>query len=243
MTSNDFVKRIAGVPADFYQREAEGLAWLAASGAVRTPRVIDVSSSGLILERINPGPRVRDFDERFGRQLAALHKSGAEAFGFPTHNYVGTLLQSNTPHATWAELYQRERLAPLIERAAHHFDSKARSLLDAVVDKVPCLVGPEEPPARLHGDLWNGNLLVTAEGEPCLIDPAVYGGHREIDLAMMRLFGGFGRRVFEAYDEAYPLAADYASRVPLYQLYPLLVHVNLFGSGYVAQTLDCASRL
>ncbi len=108
---------------------------------------------------------------------------------------------------------------------------------------MPALVGPPEPPARLHGDLWSGNLLVTAEGEPCLIDPAAYGGHREMDLAMMRLFGGFSRRVFAAYDEAYPLSPGHIERVALYQLYPLLVHVNLFGGGYVAQTIDCASRL
>jgi fructosamine-3-kinase len=94
-------------------------------------------------------------------------------------------------------------------------------------------VGPDEPPARLHGDLWGGNLHVDEEGRPCLIDPAVYGGHREMDLAMMRLFGGFSPRVFAAYHEAYPLAPGWEDRVPLYQLYPLMVHVNLFGRGYV----------
>ena len=105
------------------------------------------------------------------------------------------------------------------------------------------LVGPEEPPARLHGDLWGGNLLCDDAGAPCLIDPAVYGGHREIDLAMMRLFGGFGGRVFDAYDEAFPLPDGHEERVPLYQLYPLMVHVNLFGGGYGASVEAALQRL
>jgi fructosamine-3-kinase len=108
---------------------------------------------------------------------------------------------------------------------------------------LPDLAGPDEPPARLHGDLWGGNLLVDDAGAPCLIDPAVYGGHREIDLAMMRLFGGFGPRVFAAYDEAWPLAPGHEERVGLYQLYPLMVHVNLFGGGYVGSVESSLDRL
>ncbi|MEM6732441.1 MAG: fructosamine kinase family protein, partial [Myxococcota bacterium] len=102
---------------------------------------------------------------------------------------------------------------------------------------------PDEPPARLHGDLWGGNLHVTGSGEPALIDPAVYGGHREIDLAMMRLFGGFSPRVFASYEAAYPLAAGADDRVPLYQLYPLLVHLNLFGTGYLSGVKQALSRV
>ena len=108
-----------------------------------------------------------------------------------------------------------------------------RSRFDVLRSALPELVGPDEPPARLHGDLWGGNLHVDESGAPCLIDPAVYGGHREIDLAMMRLFGGFGHRVFAAYDEVFPLAPEASERIDLYQLYPLLVHVNLFGGSYV----------
>ncbi|HEY6729066.1 MAG TPA: fructosamine kinase family protein, partial [Polyangiaceae bacterium] len=111
-------------------------------------------------------------------------------------------------------------------------DSGLAQKFDKLYAKLPDLCGPPEPPARLHGDLWGGNLHVDEDGAPVLIDPAVYGGHREVDLAMMRLFGGFGADVFSAYREAYPLASGHADRVPLYQLYPLMVHVNLFGPGY-----------
>jgi fructosamine-3-kinase len=117
-----------------------------------------------------------------------------------------------------------------------------RSGFEQLFARVPALVGPPEPPARLHGDLWGGNLMHDAGGAPCLVDPAVYAGHREIDLAMMRLFGGFGARVFAAYEEAYPLAPGSLDRVPLYQLYPLMVHVNLFGGGYAGQVERILAR-
>ena len=125
-------------------------------------------------------------------------------------------------------------------------DGESRRLFDALQRALPDLVGPAEPPSRLHGDLWSGNLHVDERGTPCLIDPAVYGGHREIDLAMMRLFGGFGDRVFAAYAEVYPLESAAKARVPLYQLYPLLVHVNLFGGSYLGALrgalASCARR-
>jgi fructosamine-3-kinase len=145
------------------------------------------------------------------------------------------LPQSNAPAPTWAEFYRARRIEPQLRRAADDGVASARMLRDgerllAVMEE---RVGPPEPPSRLHGDLWGGNLLVDERGDPCLIDPAVHGGHRELDLAMMHLFGGFGARVFEAYDEAFPLAPGHEQRIPLYQLYFLLVHVNLFGGSYV----------
>ncbi|HYP91419.1 MAG TPA: fructosamine kinase family protein, partial [Polyangiaceae bacterium] len=133
---------------------------------------------------------------------------------------------------------------PQLERAvaAGRATPRLRTGAERLAARLAGLVGPGEPPARLHGDLWSGNLHVDAAGAPCLIDPAVYGGHREVDLAMMRLFGGFGERVFAAYHEAFPLAPGYAERVTLYQLYPLLVHVNLFGGGYVRSVESSLAR-
>lgn len=246
-----FAKSNARAPARMFQLEAEGLAWLAAARALRVPEVFEVvppSEAGpgaLVLELIEPGPRARDFDEQLGRGLASLHRSGGGQFGLARDNFIGSLPQHNAPAPTWAEFYAERRLRPLFERA------RARGLFDAVLSRaaerllagLEQRVGPPEPPARLHGDLWAGNVCVSAAGAPVLIDPAVYGGQREMDLAMMRLFGGFGPRTFAAYEEAFPLAPGHRERVPLYQLYPLLVHLELFGSGYLGQVRSCLSSL
>src|SRR6185436_7332699 len=172
-----------------------------------------------------------------GRGLAALHKFGAPYFGLDHDNFIGSLDQANDRRAAWADFYRDLRLEPLVARAAERglVGVQLRRDFERLFERLDSLVGPAEAPARLHGDLWGGNLHVDERGQPCLIDPAVYGGHREIDLAMMRLFGGYGPRVFDAYEEAWPLSEGHERRTPLYQLYPLLVHVNLFGSGYVGQ--------
>jgi fructosamine-3-kinase len=233
-----FVKTNANAPAGMFQAEARGLAWLAQAGALRLPRVLAVSPdaepSFLVLELVRSAARRRDFDEELGRSLAALHRATPGAFGLDHDNFIGRLPQSNAEHARWADFYRAERLEPQLERASRQgrASSALRRDFERLFARLDSLVGPEEPPARLHGDLWGGNLHVDPTGMPCLIDPAAYGGHREIDLAMMRLFGGFGERVFAVYDEAFPLAPGHAERVPLYQLYPLMVHVNLFGGGY-----------
>jgi len=166
--------------------------------------------------------------------LAELHRFGAPCFGWERDNFIGTLPQRNRAEDSWADFFWSQRLEPQLARAiaAGLASSRLRSGLERLGSKLTELVGPSEPPARLHGDLWGGNLHVDAEGAPCLIDPAAYGGHREIDLSMMRLFGGFGERVFRAYDEVFPFAPGYAERIALYQLYPLLVHLNLFGGSY-----------
>jgi fructosamine-3-kinase len=246
-----FAKTNAKAPAGFFEAEARGLGWLEAAGALRIPKVLGLGAASaghgpfLLLELLEPGVRMRGFDEILGRGLALLHRSGAPGFGLDHDNFVGALPQSNQPAATWAEFYRERRLRPLLERARRHGLASAalgrnmERLFAALEERV----GPSEPPARLHGDLWAGNLHADPEGQPVLIDPAVYGGHREMDLAMMRLFGGFGERVFAAYDAAYPLAAGHRERVALYQLYPLLVHVALFGAGYVGQLEACLARL
>jgi fructosamine-3-kinase len=239
-----FVKSSPGAPRGMFTEEARGLDWLRAASALRLPEVLAVADDEqgprfLALEHLEPGRRRPDFEEKLGRGLAALHRAGAPSFGFERDNYVGSLPQSNRSHPTWVAFYREERLLPLVRRAIdrRHFTASDGKKFDGLWARLASLTGPEEPPSRLHGDLWGGNLHVDPEGQPCLIDPAVYGGHREIDLAMMRLFGGFGPRVFAAYEEAWPLAAGYEARVPLYQLYPLLVHVNLFGGGYASSAL------
>jgi fructosamine-3-kinase len=240
-----FVKTNRRPPAGMFPAEARGLAWLAAAGALRVPTVAAVEEGFLALELLRPGPRAPTFDEELGLGLAALHRAGAPGFGLDHDNFIGRLPQSNRPAATWSELYRRERLEPQLRRATAAglvAPSLARAF-ERLHARLPELVGPAEPPARLHGDLWGGNLMADEHGAPCLIDPAVYGGHREIDLAMMRLFGGFGPRVFAAYAEAHPLASGHEERVPLYQLYPLLVHVNLFGGSYVSAVESALSAL
>ncbi len=234
-----FVKTHPNPPPGMFEAEARGLRWLWEANSIRTPRVIAVSDARpayLALELMTPAKRQRAFDETLGRSLAALHAYGAPSFGLDHHNFIGSLAQSNTVTDDWASFYWSSRLEPQLKLANDRglIDSAMRSAFDALQRVLPERVGAAEPPSRLHGDLWGGNLHVDDEGQPALIDPAVYGGHREIDLAMMRLFGGFGERVFASYAEARPLAPGAAERVALYQLYPLLVHVNLFGGTYVA---------
>lgn len=234
-----FVKTHPRPPAGMFETEARGLAWLAEADAIRVPRVLAVCESDtafLALELLRPAKRRSAFDEELGRSLAALHAYGAPSFGLDYDNFIGRLAQSNTPADGWASFYWSERLEPQLRLAVDRglISNRTRTRFDGLLRALPELLGPEEPPARLHGDLWGGNLHSDELGAPCLIDPAVYGGHREMDLAMMRLFGGFGPRVFSAYGDALPLEPGAAERVELYQLYPLLVHVNLFGGSYVA---------
>jgi fructosamine-3-kinase len=231
-----FAKTNPDADPAMFPAEARGLAWLAEAGTLRTPRVLAVSPDFLVLEHLRAARRCPDFDERLGRGLAALHRFGAPGFGLDHDNFIGRLPQSNRPAPTWAAFYRSARLEPQLRLAVEAGVASPRLRRDGerLLELLDDRVGPPEPPARLHGDLWGGNLIVDDRGQPCLVDPAVSGGHRELDLAMMRLFGGFGARVFDAYAEAWPLAPGHEARVPLYQLYFLLVHVNLFGGSYVA---------
>ena len=237
-----FVKTHAHPVPGMYVAEAAGLAWLAEAKALAVPAVLATSEDFLVLEYLDSGARIAEFDAVLGRGLAALHRFGAPSFGFVESNFIGNLPQHNASTQRWSEFYAQHRLLAQAEAAAARgiVDSRFLQTIESVCNALPALVDDGEAPARLHGDLWGGNLHVTSSGHPCLIDPAVYGGHREVDLAMMRLFGGFSERVFAAYDEAFPLASGWRHRVPLYQLYPLLVHVNLFGAGYVGQARAAA---
>ena len=230
---------------EMVEAEAHGLRWLRAANAIRVPEVLavgDAEAPFLALEWLEPAARTDDFDERLGRELAALHTAGAPGFGLERDNFIGSLEQHNRAHADWPSFFATERLEPMLERAAPLLGAQLLREFERLRTRLPELCGPSEPPARLHGDLWSGNLVVDDRGAPALVDPAVYGGHREIDLAMMKLFGGFGARVFDAYHEAHPLAPGWRDRVPLYQLYPLLVHVVLFGRGYVGQLAQALHR-
>jgi len=242
-----FVKSNDDAPKGMFAAEARGLSWLAEARALRVPSVLAETQDFLVLEHLAPGRRRPDFDEALGRGLADLHRKGAESFGLDHDNFIGRLPQANAPlpTPTWAEFYRERRLLPQLRLAVdgRRASPAMRRGFDRLLPRLEEIVGPPEPPARLHGDLWGGNAMVDERGQPCLIDPAVYGGHREVDLGMMRLFGGFSGRVFAAYEEAFPLPPGSEARVPLYQLYFLMVHVNLFGGSYVASVEQALDRL
>ena len=205
------------------------------------PRVEGVSDHSdapfIALEWIEAGKERADADARFGRDLAELHRTSPSHYGLDHDNFIGILPQDNRPCDAWHEFLVLRRLEPQLKmavdsgRSSMTLRSRMRRLFSVIEDRI----GDPQPPAHLHGDLWAGNRLLGSDGYYCLIDPAVYGGCREMDLAMMRLFGGFSERVFSAYDEVYPFPEGLQERIPLYQLYPVLVHVNLFGGHYVDQ--------
>jgi fructosamine-3-kinase len=236
-----FVKTHRNAPADMFATEADGLAWLA-EGTLRVPRVLAAGASFLALEWLALGDRGATFEVDLGRGLAQLHRLGAPAFGYARDNYLATLLQPRVELADGVVFWVDHRLRPVMTRA-HSVGRMpdANRALDALLGRRDRF-GPTEPPARLHGDLWWGNVAA-CDRAPALIDPAVYGGHREVDLAMLALFGGVSDALAAAYDEVYPLATDWRARIPLWQLYPLAVHAALFGGGYGAQAMRILAQL
>lgn len=241
-----FAKTHASPPPNFFTTEAIGLSWLRAAQAVAVPEVLAVSDGSraappfLVLEWIDEARRSNaDFDDgAFGRSLAAVHRAGAPCFGRLDGRTTGSRALPNDPSDTWVEFFASRRLRPLIRlaRDADALDGSTLDRLTWVSDHLGELGGPPEPPARLHGDLWAGNRLVDTTGTSWMIDPAAHGGHREFDIAMMHLFGGFGDECFGAYHESFPLADGWRERVPLHQLAPLVVHTIKFGGGYSAAT-------
>lgn len=246
-----FLKTSPRAPAGSFTAEARGLRWLAEPGVLRLPEVLAVGDGGgdagfLLLSWIERGAPAPDHDERLGRGLAALHRAGWREHGGPADGgFLAGIPTDDRACSDAGTFWVERRLLPLLQRVdrAGLATRAMREGIGRVASRIDELVGPPEPPARLHGDLWGGNAMTDEHGAPCLVDPAAYAGHREIDLAMMRLFGGFSRRVFAAYDEAWPLAEGHARRVPLWQLTPLLVHVLLFGGGYVSQVESALARL
>jgi fructosamine-3-kinase len=232
-----FVKTRADAAPGEYAAEAAGLAWLAEPGAIRTPAVIDVGEDYLALEWVQPGLLDPAGAQELGAGLAATHAAGAPSFGASGAGAsagFGSLRLSNEPADDWPAFYAERRLLPLarIARDRGALSSAGTAAVERVGERIGELAGPPEPPARLHGDLWSGNVMADQHGRPWLIDPSAYGGHREVDLAMLRLFGAPSERVFAAYEEVAPLAEGWQERVELYQLLPLLVHALLFGGSY-----------
>lgn len=233
-----------------FQAEAQGLEVLrAANKILRFPQVLtQVEGSyavALVLEYIEPGNSAdaHSFWQTLGQGLASLHRQTAPQFGLQHHNFIGSLPQSNRQHTNWPDFFASERLEPMLKLARQknllspsdlkHFD-QLQHRLDTLI--------PEEPPALLHGDLWSGNLMSGPQGQPWLIDPAVYYGHREAELAFTRLFGGFAEQFYRAYQQDWPLQDGWQQRVKLFNLYPLLVHLNLFGDSYLSQIQESLRR-
>lgn len=241
-----FVKTRSQVAPGEYAAEAAGLRWLAEPGVVRVPAVHAVAADMLALEWIDEGAMGPAGAEELGRGLAGLHGAGAAEFGWHEPIRFGRLEISSEPLcSTWAEFYAERRLRPLARQARDEgsLSASGAAAVESVCLRIDELAGPPEPPSRLHGDLWGGNVIADRDGQGVLIDPAVHGGHREVDLAMLRLFGSPGPRLFDAYAEAAPLAEGHEARVALWQLFPLLVHAILFGGSYGASAERTARSL
>ena len=234
--------------------EAAGLAVLSRAGGPRVPEVMAFEAGGpgvrgwILLEFIDAGPPTPETASSLGSRLAGLHRSLSDSLpGWEEDGYIGSLPQTN--HAdgpSWPEFWRDKRLQKQWTQAEAYFGGDTRRNWDRLIERIDPLLGAWEVDglSLLHGDLWSGNVLTDLDGAPVLVDPAVYCGHREVDLAMMELFGGFDPEVFKKYERSAPLVPGYReTRRDIYQLYPLLVHVNLFGSGYVARVEERVKRL
>ena len=223
-------------PDGFFEAEATGLRWLREAGAVPVPEVLVALPQMIAMEWVQPGEPSRAAAERFGHELAALHRAGADAFGGDGAGWIGPLPLDNTPaDGPWTSWFAERRLLPYLRRSADRGALSASDVraVDTIIETID-RYGHSEPPARTHGDLWPGNVLWADDGRAWLIDPAAQGGHRETDLATLALFGGapYLDVIRSAYQESFPLADGWAERVPLHQLHLLLVHTAAFGAVY-----------
>jgi protein-ribulosamine 3-kinase len=244
-----FVKVAGSAAAPMLDAEAAGLAELARAAAVRVPRVLACGSCGaaafLALEWLEAGGANGESEERLGCGLAAQHAVTAPAFGWSRDNTIGSTAQANGGLASWPEFFRERRLRPQLTLAvANGYGALLEEPGGRLLAAVEALLAPHRPRASLlHGDLWGGNWLATLDGEPVIFDPAVYYGDRETDLAMTRLFGGFGPRFYRAYAQAAPLPPGAELRCELYNLYHVLNHANLFGGSYAASACGMIERL
>ncbi len=227
--------------------EAEGLHLMEKAVDGSVPLVIAVGEANeisfLLLEWIEPGTRGINFWPDFGKLVAEMHKCSNVKFGLKRNNYIGSLAQSNLNYERWVDFFIQERLEPQI-RVARDNGLISNAIMNQFQNLYLKLgeIIPEEKPALLHGDLWNGNFLVNKTGGAMLIDPAVYYGHREMDLAMTKLFGGFDAEFYKAYEEHFPIKEGFETRIDIHNLYPLMVHVNLFGGGYMEQVVSILNK-
>lgn len=228
-----------------FEAEAHGLAQLGASATLRTPQVLARLQTPhyavLVLEFLPSGDESPEFWENLGFGLAELHRHSRPAFGLEVDNFIGSLVQHNDWNEDFHRFWAERRLLPLLEQVWPQLGSEDRQRANRLLECLPERI-PFEAPALLHGDLWRGNLMATPGGEPCLIDPAVYYGHREAELAFTRLFGGFAPAFYACYQDAFPLAEGWRERVELFNLYPLLAHLVMFGPSYVRQVKAILKR-
>lgn len=239
-----FVKKnLAKRYPKMFQKEAMGLKLLADTKEVEVPEVVsfgeDSDTAFLVLKFIKSGSKKNNFWDEFGQQLSNLHKHSNDFFGSDHDNYIGSLHQSNFKHKKWTDFFREERLSVQVKLAIDNgrMDAGTVKVFDRFYLKLDEIF-PVEPPALLHGDLWGGNFMVSESGNAVIIDPAVYFGHREMDLGMSKLFGGFSIPFYEAYNSNFPLEKGWEQRLDFCNLYPLLVHVNLFGGGYSESVLS-----
>ncbi len=230
-----------------FAAEAHGLQLLRNTGPLAVPKVIgkgdDHDMSWLLIEWIESGPKTGEFWKELGKGLAAIHRNTANSFGLDRNNYIGSLVQRNDRTEKWSQFFIQQRLEPMLKlaRDTRRMEAGSAFRFERLFQQLDTLF-PKEPPALLHGDLWSGNFMAGANEDPWLLDPAVYYGHREMDIAMTRLFGGTDQAFYDAYNEHFPLEKGWEDRIDLCNLYPLMVHVNLFGGNYVQQVEAVLSK-
>lgn len=248
-TSGDYMMKRNSKSAypNMFACESAGLATIRKTQTIAVPKTILLDEfeedSFLVLEWIEAVRATPATSKLLGRQLADMHRHTATQFGLDADNYMGSLPQSNQKHRTWADFFINERLQPMVKIGLDKglLNARDEAAFEKLCKTLPGLFD-EEAPALLHGDLWAGNYLIGTNQRPYLIDPAVSYGHREFDIAMTTLFGGFNREFYEAYQTSFPLAKGWQQRINLWNLYPLLLHLNLFGSGYLAQVKSCLQQ-
>ena len=241
-----FVKTRPHAPPDFFATEARGLTWLAEASGAPVPDVLAADDDCLILSWIEPGRPSVDSVEGFARNLAQTHAAGAPEFGGTHDGYIATIPLTNKPTVTWPEFWATRRVLPYLKVASDRdaISAEGAAAIESVMERIADFAGPNETPSRVHGDLWSGNLVWSADGHGYLVDPAAYGGHRETDLAMLALFGApHLARLLEAYDEVAPMADGWRDRVAVHQIHPLLVHAILFGGSYGRRAGEAAQSL